>query len=114
MLLFDCPDEEMVRRIVERGKSSGRSDDNAAVAWKRIGTFREQSKGPLEYFSSVDTHALILWTLPTPSFPSAPATHLIHTHVQVGIPQFNVDAMRDIDYNVAQILSLPMFKNKTI
>lgn len=29
VLFFDCPEEEMQKRLLERGKTSGRSDDNA-------------------------------------------------------------------------------------
>ncbi|CAN0477020.1 unnamed protein product, partial [Scytosiphon promiscuus] len=29
---INCPDEEMARRIVERGKGSGRADDHAEAA----------------------------------------------------------------------------------
>ena len=35
VFLFDCPVEELERRILSRGETSGRSDDNIASARKR-------------------------------------------------------------------------------
>lgn len=52
ILLFDCPEEEMVRRIVERGKVSGRADDNEATARKRVAIFKEQSEAPTQFLIS--------------------------------------------------------------
>jgi len=54
-ILFECPDEIMVSRIVERGKKSGRLDDNTETAWKRISTFKQQSHLPIAYFESLGT-----------------------------------------------------------
>ena len=31
VLFFDCPEEEMEKRLLKRGETSGRSDDNAGV-----------------------------------------------------------------------------------
>ena len=42
---INCPDEVMARRIVERGKGSGRSDDHAGAAKVRIDTYHQQSSG---------------------------------------------------------------------
>ena len=35
VLFFDCPAEVMEQRLTERGKTSGRSDDNAETIRKR-------------------------------------------------------------------------------
>ena len=35
VLFFDCPEDVMVERLLERGKTSGRSDDNEATIRKR-------------------------------------------------------------------------------
>jgi len=43
VLFFDCPEDAMRSRLLERGKSSGRSDDNAETIVKRFRTFQEQS-----------------------------------------------------------------------
>lgn len=43
VLFFDCPEEEMEKRLLKRGETSGRSDDNAATIRKRFHTFLDQS-----------------------------------------------------------------------
>lgn len=43
VLFFDCPRDEMEKRLLHRGLTSGRSDDNAATIIKRFTTFVEQS-----------------------------------------------------------------------
>jgi adenylate kinase family enzyme len=41
VLFFSCPEQEMVRRIIERGKTSGRADDaKEETAWRRVQIFR--------------------------------------------------------------------------
>ena len=35
VLFFDCPPDVMEQRLTERGKTSGRSDDNAETIRKR-------------------------------------------------------------------------------
>ncbi|KAF2237553.1 UMP-CMP kinase-like protein [Viridothelium virens] len=42
-LFFDCPEDEMQRRLLDRGKTSGRSDDNIESIKKRFRTFVETS-----------------------------------------------------------------------
>ncbi|KAB5563461.1 adenylate kinase-domain-containing protein [Coniochaeta sp. 2T2.1] len=50
VLFYDCPEEEMQRRLMERGKTSGRADDNAESIKKRFRTFVETSMPVVEYF----------------------------------------------------------------
>jgi UMP-CMP kinase len=52
VLFFDCPEEEMQRRLLERGKTSGRSDDNEESIKKRFKTFVETSMPVVDYFAS--------------------------------------------------------------
>ncbi len=40
----------MIERIIERGKTSGRSDDNAESLKKRFATFNTESVPIVEYF----------------------------------------------------------------
>lgn len=42
-LFFDCSEEAMLGRILKRGETSGRSDDNITAAKKRFRTFRDQT-----------------------------------------------------------------------
>lgn len=43
VLFFNCPEEVMEARLLKRGETSGRSDDNAETIRKRFKTFVEQS-----------------------------------------------------------------------
>lgn len=52
VLFFDCPETEMEKRLLERGKTSGRSDDNAESIRKRFKTFLETSMPVVDYFES--------------------------------------------------------------
>ncbi len=46
---LEVPDEELIKRIIERGKSSGRADDNRETAQKRLNTYYSQTL-PLKDF----------------------------------------------------------------
>jgi UMP-CMP kinase len=50
-LFFDCPESVMEQRLLDRGKTSGRADDNIDSIKKRFKTFLEQSMPVVEYFS---------------------------------------------------------------
>ena len=50
-LFLDCPEEIMRDRLLERGKSSGRVDDNEATIVKRFKVFQMQSMPVVNYFS---------------------------------------------------------------
>lgn len=50
VLFYDCPEEEMQKRLQKRGETSGRSDDNAESIKKRFKTFVETSMPVVEYF----------------------------------------------------------------
>ena len=43
-LVYECGLAELERRIVERGRTSGRTDDNREAARKRFDTFEEQTE----------------------------------------------------------------------
>lgn len=50
ILFFDCPEEELEKRLLNRGKTSGRSDDNVESIKKRFKTFVETSMPVVKYF----------------------------------------------------------------
>lgn len=52
VLFFDCPEEEMERRLLERGKTSGRTDDNMESIRKRFKTFIETSMPVISYYEA--------------------------------------------------------------
>mmetsp|Transcript_39298 Transcript_39298/g.58010 ORF Transcript_39298/g.58010 Transcript_39298/m.58010 type:complete len:249 (+) Transcript_39298:51-797(+) len=43
VLFFECPYDILTSRLLERGKTSGRSDDSLDVIRKRFNTYREES-----------------------------------------------------------------------
>lgn len=52
MIALDVPDEELVKRLLERGKESGRSDDqNEEVIKKRLKVYNDQTAILKEYYS---------------------------------------------------------------
>ncbi|KAI0851525.1 uridylate kinase [Daldinia vernicosa] len=54
VLFYDCPEAEMERRLLERGKTSGREDDNAESIRKRFRTFIDTSMPVVDYFEKQD------------------------------------------------------------
>lgn len=49
-IFFECPEQVMLERLLERGKTSGRADDNIESITKRFRTFVETSYPVVEYF----------------------------------------------------------------
>lgn len=49
-LFFECPEKIMLERLLERGKTSGREDDNIESIKKRFKTFIDTSMPVVEYF----------------------------------------------------------------
>ena len=49
-LFFDCPEETMRERLLNRGKTSGRADDNEESIKKRFKTFVDTSMPVVEHF----------------------------------------------------------------
>ena len=54
VLFFDCTEEVCVSRLLERGKTSGRSDDNADSIKKRFQTYYNSSMPIIEQFEKKD------------------------------------------------------------
>lgn len=50
VLFYDCPEAVMEDRLLERGKTSGRADDNAESIRKRFRTFVETSMPVVDFF----------------------------------------------------------------
>lgn len=51
-LFFECPEKVMLDRLLERGKTSGRADDNIESIKKRFRTFEETSMPVVDYFAT--------------------------------------------------------------
>ena len=52
VMFIDCPEAELERRLLSRGESSGRSDDNIVTARKRFATFKEATMPVVAYYES--------------------------------------------------------------
>ncbi|OAV95471.1 cytidylate kinase [Puccinia triticina 1-1 BBBD Race 1] len=50
VLFLTCPEETLLQRLLERGKTSGREDDNEESIKKRFRTFIETSMPVVEYY----------------------------------------------------------------
>jgi adenylate kinase family enzyme len=50
VLFLECPEETMEARLLKRGETSGRADDNAESIKKRFRTYVEQTMPVIEYF----------------------------------------------------------------
>lgn len=50
-LYFDCEDEVLIKRLIERGKTSARSDDNIDIITKRLETYHNSTKPVIDYFT---------------------------------------------------------------
>jgi UMP-CMP kinase len=53
VLCFDADEKTMIERIIERGKTSGRSDDNVESLKKRFATFKGESVPIIEHFEKL-------------------------------------------------------------
>lgn len=49
VLYFECPEEVLVGRLLERGQTSGRNDDSMDVIRKRFQTFQKESMPIVEH-----------------------------------------------------------------
>ncbi|KAI8475055.1 MAG: adenylate kinase-domain-containing protein [Monoraphidium minutum] len=52
VIFFDCPEEVMEARLLKRGETSGRADDNAETIRKRFRTFVEQSLPVIDHYEA--------------------------------------------------------------
>ncbi|CAE1316906.1 CMPK1 [Acanthosepion pharaonis] len=53
VLFFNCSEEVCVNRCLERGKTSGRTDDNTESLKKRIVTFNNSTKPIIEHYQAL-------------------------------------------------------------
>jgi UMP-CMP kinase len=54
VLYFECPEEVMLKRLLKRGESSGRVDDNIESIRKRFVIFKDTSYPVIEAFEKQD------------------------------------------------------------
>jgi UMP-CMP kinase len=51
VLFFDCPESVMEERLLKRGESSGRTDDNIESIRKRFKTYIDQTMPIIEQYN---------------------------------------------------------------
>mmetsp|Transcript_15237 Transcript_15237/g.12684 ORF Transcript_15237/g.12684 Transcript_15237/m.12684 type:complete len:88 (-) Transcript_15237:124-387(-) len=51
-LFFDCPEDVMEKRLLSRGKTSGRSDDNIESIRKRFRTYEAETRPIIQRFAA--------------------------------------------------------------
>lgn len=54
MILIEVCEQELERRVISRGKTSGRSDDNIEAAKKRFSTYRDVTLPVVSHFERAD------------------------------------------------------------
>jgi UMP-CMP kinase len=54
LLFLDCPQDVMLNRLLERGKTSGRNDDNKESIIKRFKVYEESTRPIIDYFRSIN------------------------------------------------------------
>ncbi len=56
LLSLEVPEEELKRRLIERGVDSGRSDDNEEVIQKRIVEYKSKTEPVAEHYGRQGKH----------------------------------------------------------
>ena len=59
MLYFECSNDVLTKRLLKRGESSGRADDNLASIEKRLLTFANMSLPVIEHYKASGRTKLI-------------------------------------------------------
>ncbi|MBP8849406.1 MAG: adenylate kinase [Breznakibacter sp.] len=62
MLNLEVPKEELVTRLLKRGETSGRSDDNLETIEKRINVYNAQTTPVIDFYKSEKKYAPIVGT----------------------------------------------------
>lgn len=59
VLFFECNQEELERRVIERGVTSGRSDDNLETFRRRFRSFQTETMPVVNYFANLNDCPLV-------------------------------------------------------
>lgn len=84
VLFFDCPEEVMEARLIKRGETSGRADDNADTIRKRFKTFVEQSLPVIDHYEA-QGKAFKISAVPAPDIVFEDVCRALNTPVEVGL-----------------------------
>jgi|JI9StandDraft_2_1071091.scaffolds.fasta_scaffold330950_2 adenylate kinase family enzyme len=53
VIYYDCAEDELKRRLMKRGETSGRSDDNEESIVKRLKVFNDHTRPVLEHYNKL-------------------------------------------------------------
>lgn len=95
VLNFECPEEVLVGRLLERGKESGRSDDNIDVIRKRFRT-HQQSTVPILQFLQQNN-------VPVHTIDSAKSIEQVYDSVLTYFEQENVAKVNAVKSDVRRV-----------
>ena len=56
---INVPEDELIRRLIERGKTSGRADDNLQTIKERLVVYHEQTRPVDDYYELNDKYVRI-------------------------------------------------------
>lgn len=56
MIELSVPDEELMKRLILRGKVSGRSDDNEKTISKRLDVYKSQTSPLIDWYNNCNKH----------------------------------------------------------
>lgn len=56
---INVPEDEIIRRLIERGKTSGRADDNLETIKKRLVVYHDQTRPVDDYYELMDKYIRI-------------------------------------------------------
>jgi UMP-CMP kinase len=52
VIFFDASEETLVKRLLKRGETSGRADDNAETVKQRLRTFQQATRPVIDYYGA--------------------------------------------------------------
>ncbi|KAJ0395227.1 hypothetical protein ATCC90586_000277 [Pythium insidiosum] len=84
VLFYDCPENVMEERLLERGKTSGRTDDNAEAIRKRFRTYIESTMPVIDYYAKLNKVFKVDATPgPDAVFEATRAIHVVYPPIQL-------------------------------
>ena len=78
VLFFDCPEEVMEKRLLSRGETSGRTDDNIESIKKRFKTFVESSVPVVDYYRGLSKVSEVMSDQPPEEVYAQTKAHFAH------------------------------------
>jgi adenylate kinase len=84
-LHLQVPRDELTRRLLERGRQTGRADDTAEVIIHRLQVFDASTVPLLDYYARRETLIQVDGNNPVPEVTRSAITHLDHERRRLGL-----------------------------